>query len=323
MVLARIATRYGIDPETLLEGSGIDPADLSDPMKLITLDQEKSVAFRFIDMVPLPWLGLEIGKDYHFSANGKLGMAMMCCENLLEALKMILEFSDLTASYHQYIMTIDGEIGTAVFKEISDLGKHKRFFCESEIASLHAMAHVSHIGHDVFKELHFAYPRPSYASKYQEHFHCPMFFDASCNKIIFDANQLERPLMMANPLVKQTLENECRQLLPRLHSNSSVTAKIRQELFNHPDVFPTLEDMAKRINLSPRTLRRRLMEEKTSFKAIITDIRKDKALELLKTTSLTMENVALRLGFSEVSSFYRAFKSWTGRTPNSFREGSL
>lgn len=83
------------------------------------------------------------------------------------------------------------------------------------------------------------------------------------------------------------------------------------------------DQLARRISLSPRTLRRRLVDEGTSYNAILAEVRQGRAMELLTTTRLSMENVALHLGFSEVSSFYRAFKSWTGSTPSRFREKVL
>ena len=320
VVLSRIGSRYGIEPETLLEGSGIEPRDLYDPLKRISLAQEKKVAMRLIERAPVPWLGLEVGKEYHFSANGKLGMAAMCCETLLEALLLIMAYSPLTASYHQYVIEVKGDRGMARFHELIDLGNLRRFLCEAEVASLYAMTGALLKQPGAFMELHFAYPQPPYASKYHDYFQCPVCFDAPSHMIVFNMKLLNSPIMMANPLAKQALISDCDMLLPLLKEHETITEKVLQELSIQKEGTPTLEELAKRINLSSRTLRRRLMEEETSYNAIVADIRKKRAIELLTTTRLSMEKVATRLGFSEVSSFYRAFKSWTGRRPNTFRE---
>ena len=322
VILARIATRYDIPPPTLLEGSGLTPNDLADPQKLINNAQSQQVSRNFIRLVPIPWIGLEVGGEYHFSANGKLGMAMMCCETLKEAVELALTHIELTGSYHQYSLAIEGDTGTARMKEIIDLGDLRPFVCEAEIASLHSMARIGYGEETIFREIRLAYPAPSYAPRYEAMFKCPVSFNAATHSIVFDAGKLDAPLKFANPLVKTTLKKECGQLVARLLDQATVAARITQELSYLEDAYPTLEQMADQLNMSPRTMRRKLMEEHTSYKHILNDIRKIRAMTLLQTTDLPMEKVALHLGFSEVSSFYRAFKSWTGQTPNTFRKNT-
>lgn len=320
VVLARIAARYGVHRETLLEGSDIDPADLDDPQRIIRIEQERIVADRLIQLTDVPWVGLEVGREYHFSANGKLGMAVMCCETVLEALKLIMAYIHLTGAYHQYIISIKGETGYARFRELTDLKDVRRFTCEAEIASVNSMIRIGYNNAAVFREIHFAYPQPVYADKYDEIFNCSVFFNAPENLIVFDAGHLYRPMLMANPLVRSAMEKECARLSARLREQDTLSARIYQELWAcREDGFPTLDEMARRIYMSTRTIRRRLTGENTSYKAIQTEIRKSMASNLLLTTDLPMETIATRLGFSEPSSFYRAFKTWTGCTPNTYR----
>lgn len=320
VVFNRVADRYGIRPEVLLKGSGIHPEDLNDPQKLINTTQERTVALNFIKHIPVPWIGLEMGQNYHFSANGKLGMAMMCCETMMDALKLILNYIHLTASYHQYSIRIKGKTGYAKFKELVDLGEVRRFVCEGEMASIHKMASLSYEDVNIFKEMHFAYPVPSYAKRYNEIFGCPVIFNAPEHRVIFDAQHLFNPLKLANPLLKTGLEKDCREMAARMQDHETLTERIRQEILHQQDSPPTLDQLARRINISPRTIRRKLMKEKTTYKTILTNIRKDKAVDLLLTTRMPMEKIAIHLGFNEVSSFYRAFKNWTGMTPSKYRE---
>ncbi|GAB6097106.1 AraC family transcriptional regulator [Desulfatiferula olefinivorans] len=319
LIMARVAERHGIAREVLLAGSGLVSGDLEDPRKHITLLREKAIARRFIDLVNIPWIGLDVGAEYNFSANGKLGMAMMCCDTLLDALKLVLTYLPLTGSYHRYSLTIDGTRGVARFREMTNLDGFRAFCCEAEVGSIQAMAKASRIHSDVFRELHFAYPRPNYAERYEALFDCPIVFNAPENMMVFDAKHLTRPLPLANPLARRALERDCAQMLPLLQAHDSIGAHILQELTVSRDPVPGFDQMARHLGLSPRTLRRRLLAEKTTYTGIVTEFRKARALELIRTTSLTMEQVAARLGFGEVSSFYRAFKAWTGCTPSRFR----
>lgn len=321
VVLLRVAARYGIGVERLLEGSGITSDDLNDPQKLITIRQELTVTRSLGTLVPeVPWIGLEVGKDYHFSANGKLGLAMMCCETLMDSLTLAMNYIHLTNSYHQYSLYVRDGMGYGEFRELMDLGEIRRAVCEAEVSSLHCMAKLGHGGEGVFKEIRFDYPRPPYSEKYEELFQCNVVFDAPCHTLVFDADNLEKPLKLANPLVRHAMEQECRRMLPLLKQHESMTHRIHQELSAQKEGFATLDQLARRISLSPRTLRRRLVDEGTSYNSILAEVRQGRAMELLTTTRLSMENVASHLGFSEVSSFYRAFKSWTGSTPSRFRE---
>jgi AraC-like DNA-binding protein len=214
-------------------------------------------------------------------------------------------------------------MGYGEFRELMDLGDIRRAVCEAEVSSLHCMARLGHGSEGVFKEIRFDYPRPPYAEKYTELFQCNVVFDAPCHTLVFDADNLEKPLKLANPLVRHAMEQECRRLLPLLKQHESMTHRIHQELSSQKEGFSTLDQLARRFSLSPRTLRRRLVDEGTSYNAILAEIRQGRAIELLTTTRLSMENVASHLGFSEVSSFYRAFKSWTGSTPIRFRESHV
>lgn len=101
---------------------------------------------------------------------------------------------------------------------------------------------------------------------------------------------------------------------------SRLADRIRHELSFGPDGYPTLEQLARRINLSPRTIRRRLTMENTSYKNIVSDMRRSQAMHLIRSTQLPMEKIAVKLGNSDLANFYHAFKGWTGGTPASFRK---
>jgi AraC-like DNA-binding protein len=125
---------------------------------------------------------------------------------------------------------------------------------------------------------------------------------------------------MANPLSRNAYEKECKRVHLRLKEQGTTLDKIRQELLYQDEGIPSLEQIALRLNVSPRTLRRRLTAEGTSYKILVNDMRKGKALDLLNTTNYSIEKIAIELGYSDVPNFYHAFKSWTGKTPSEYRK---
>jgi AraC-like DNA-binding protein len=319
-VFVRAAQQYGIDPREILAGSGITMSELNDPLRIITTAQEIMVGRKLAQRAPAPLSGLDLGQHHHLISKGKLGMAAMCCEKALDALKMMLTYIDLASSYFQYDLTVEGKKGCVRLKELVSLDDFRLYVCETEVVSLYTICSMILDDAHVFNEMRFEYPAPDYADRYKEIFHCPVFFDAPENIFIFDAAILERPLKHANPLAKKVLEQECRQLCERFNERATVQDKIRHELLFAKGDFPTLDQLTGRVNMPERTIRRKLALEGTSYKDILSDIRKQKALELIASGDCSMEKIASQLGYSEVAGFYHAFKTWTGTTPANFRK---
>ena len=315
----RAARQFGLDPRQLLAGSAIEKWELEDPFRIITTAQEIMVGRRLAQLAPAPLIGLDLGQHHHLISKGKLGMAAMCCETALEALNLLFTYIDLAATYFQYDLTVAGGKGFVRLKELVDLEEFRRYVFETEVVSLHTICAMILDDAQVFSELRIAYPAPDYATRYRDIFHCPVVFDAPEHLLLFEAAILDRPLKHANPLTKKVLEEECRQLCRRLNENTSLRDRIRHELLFADRYFPTLDQLANRINMTERTIRRRLAAEGTSYKDILAEIRRQKALAFIAAGDFSMEEIAEKLGYSDVVGFYHAFKTWTGTTPAAFR----
>jgi len=321
-ILARYVRTRGFDVNALLAGSGIHPRDLDNPDIFVTPEQELSVMRRIITLVPESKIGLIIGQQYHIGVQGKLGAAAIFSDTGLEAVTMFLKYIALTLTYFQYELTVKDHLAFLRIKELIDLKDLRIFVCEREFVSIYRI--IS----DVLKapvplnEIRFAYPKPSYASSYEEVFHCPVKFNAPGHMIIFDRKLLSMPLPMSNPIAKKTYEEECKHDCLRLKVKETMTDQIRQEILFKKETFPSFTQLSRHMNISPRTLRRRLTGERTSYKSIVEDIRKNKAIDLLQTTTHSTQQIAAELGYSDLSNFYRAFKRWTGRNPGFYRKES-
>jgi AraC-like DNA-binding protein len=319
-VFVRAAHQYGIDSRELLAGSGIEIGELDDPYRIITTVQEITVGRRLAQLAPVPWIGLELGQHHHLFSKGKLGMAAMCCETVRDAIKLIMSCIELTSTYVQFDITIKDKLVFVRIKELLRIKDLRRFICETEIVSMHTICTLIMDDINVFKELHLAYTAPDYATKYKEIFRCPVVFDAPEHLVIFDAAFLDKPLKLANSLTRKVLEQECRQLCQRLNEQKIIKDRIRHELLIADAEFPSLNQLARRINIPERTIRRKLAIEGTSYKDILSEIRKHHALELIQTTDFSMDKIAELLCYSDVASFHHAFKVWTGYTPASYRK---
>jgi AraC-like DNA-binding protein len=113
-------------------------------------------------------------------------------------------------------------------------------------------------------------------------------------------------------------------LLVRYRDQTRMSERVRRLLRRHlAGELPSLEQISQQLALTPQTLRRRLQAEGQGFQALKDDLRRDAAIAYLADPSLTLLDIASRLGFSEASTFHRAFKGWTGLAPGAYRQSRL
>ena len=112
---------------------------------------------------------------------------------------------------------------------------------------------------------------------------------------------------------------QCERICAELERGGSFAELIRQHLVQLPNQLASLETIADRLCTTPRTIQRKLAIEETSFKELLEDVRKNLSLEYLQATDLSIEDIALRLGYADAPSFSHAFKRWTGKSPRSAR----
>jgi AraC-like DNA-binding protein len=319
-ILADYARKYGIESDLLLAGCGIQSHDLHDPEMFITTKQEMMVFRRIIKLIPDPKLGLHVGRKYNISANNKVAIPAMFCNTFLDFIKMMFRYIEVTLAYFRYDLTVKDNLAFLRKEELIDLGDLRSFVTDRELMSVYMMASGALGTPLVLNEIRLAYPKPDYASYYQEIYNCPVTFDADENMISFDKSFLFMPLPMSNALARNAYEKECKRVYLRLKDKGTTLDKIRQELLYQDEGIPSLEQIALRLNISSRTLRRHLTAEGTSYKILVNDMRKEKALDLLNTTNYPIEKIATELGYSDGPNFYHAFKSWTGITPSEYRK---
>jgi AraC-like DNA-binding protein len=122
----------------------------------------------------------------------------------------------------------------------------------------------------------------------------------------------------ADPAATRLAREQCERELAALGEGAPVVGRVRGLL--RDDLSLSLPDAAKRVSMSPRTLKRRLAEQGTTFTELIDDARRQRALVLLEDRRLTLEAIAAELGYSDTANFSRAFRRWTGRPPGEARD---
>ena len=154
---------------------------------------------------------------------------------------------------------------------------------------------------------------------YNDFFKAPLNFSAKRNALVFDHEQIEKKLVFSNPKLARANDQMVVDYLDRF-DRENITQKVRIQIIDHlPSGVPAQKKIAQSLNLSLRSMQRQLQREKTTFQSALEDIRKTLARQYLKNSPRPIGEIAYLLGFSEPSSFVRAFKRWNGKTPSQYR----
>ena len=170
----------------------------------------------------------------------------------------------------------------------------------------------------------FAFPAPSHAAEYARFFEGAERFDQPFTGIVLDGALLVVPSPQRDDDVRIALEELAAQRLRRIQRRTPYAVRVREHLVEH--AWPHRTDMpsvARAMHISVRSLRRRLVAEGTSYDEVLHEALAIVAKRFLRNPNRTIQAVAYDMGFSDASTFHRAFKRWTGTTPNAFREREL
>jgi AraC-like DNA-binding protein len=169
-------------------------------------------------------------------------------------------------------------------------------------------------------EIRFAHREPADTSEHQRILAAPLRFDANENAIVLPSSALDLPHARADARLVHMLDRHARDLLGRLPEVHDFTDRVRAVLAAElRGGNPSAEHVADTLHMSVRTLSRRLADLGTSHKELLDTLRCELAKTHLAADALAIGEVAFLLGFSEASAFHRAFRRWTGRTPQEFR----
>ena len=136
----------------------------------------------------------------------------------------------------------------------------------------------------------------------------------------FRMPRLDAPLRCSDSEVNEICLRQCDQGIKQIMNNDRVLTRLRSQLRRTPWSIPSLEEAARELGMSGRTLQRHLEDEGTTYRQVVNDIRLDLASGYFRSSGMTSKEVGYSLGFEDTNAFRRAFKSWTGQTIHEFRQ---
>ena len=266
-----------------------------------------------------PGFGLRAADHLHPSHLGALGYAWLASTSLRTALNRISRYVHFVADDIE--VNLD-ETGDLLIVTVTEAGNSERsaWGSDSSLAILVALCRMNYGDRLTPVTVEFRHAAPDDTGGYFGFFRCPVQFGRAADRITLPKSIVDEKLPSANPQLAQLSDQVMIQTLGRL-SKERIVPRVKSVII---DLLPSGnvsdEQVAAELNMSTRALQRKLNRKETTFKQLLTEIRQELADKYIRNNQLSLTEISFMLGFSEVSSFSRAFKRWNGESPSEYRD---
>lgn len=315
----RTVSAAGVDPKPLIEEVGIDPMLLADPEARVPIKKMERFWGLAAKATNDPAFGLRVPQ---YLANASL----YALDTLIDAAPNL----DAGAKYLQKYLDV---LSTGVDVQLQLVGSNQleitvdtflNHIPEAVDATVAAVVNgmLARMGTRLTIEaIDMARPRPDDASEYERILGAVIRFDCERSRIVCTTkDDVRAPSPHANPPLEAALQKTLSDYLDRL-GGSPLIIQVRQEIMRlMSSQEPTLDMVASKLNVSGRTLQRRLINEGTGYRELMDEVRKDMAEQLVVNSQLSFTEIAFRLGFRDASNFSRVFRRWFAMSPSDYRQ---
>jgi AraC-like DNA-binding protein len=312
--------RQGIDTNAIFSRLGVDE-DYVYTDQLRTPHSAQLYFWQVVeDVSGDPDIGLHLGQRLPAYKGQVLEYLFLSSPTFGEGLRRAQNYQRLLSDAANTGFFIEGDNACMVLDAASDEVQRLRHFSECFVQGL--ITFFRSVTDDTFRpsRIEFEHDREANQSYVADVFGCEVVFGAKENRLYFPVELLEHASPHAEPELLDLHERFASEQVARLEKKDIVgqVERIVAELLDSGEV--TLDAVATRLGIKPRTLRTRLTEAETSFNQVLADFRYRLARQLLATTDESIDEIVYLTGFSEPSTFYRAFKRWSNMTPIEYRK---
>ncbi|NRB71941.1 MAG: AraC family transcriptional regulator [Xanthomonadales bacterium] len=319
-VLWRIIESYKLDPDVFFRDAGLEVEWPIEPGTRVSYEQLDQVRAAAAEATGDPAFGLRAAQVVHPSQIGALGYAWLASSTLRTAMTRMHRFVrvlndrgtlDLVEEKGHFLAQIS----------VAQASRNRRVRDDAQLAYLVTLCRMNG-GPDLNPEfVGFCHAEPEDLRPYEALFRCPVYFSREHNELALSSRDLDRPLPSANHVLAHMNDRIVVQRLAKLDQDdipNRVRAAIMEQL---PCGTISDESVADALHMTSRTMHRKLKQEGESFRTLLKAVRQDLAEQYMADNSLTLTEITFLLGFSEMSSFSRAYKKWNGVSPSAARSG--
>jgi len=320
-LVAQTLRTYNCDPEPLFREAGLDMGRLSNPDTRYPGNRVQHLWQLAVDASGDPCFGFVAGEQVQPVVLHGLGFSWLASDTLRDALTRLVRYSRLiSTAANMHLRDTDDSLDLVLLPP-----KGVKLVPAFQDAGMSAFLRMCRLtAGDEIDPVHVSikHSRPDCALKLQAYFRAPIEYDADNNILSFSKQLVDAPLTHANPELARINDQTVVDYLARF-DRDSLTMQVRSKIIERlHDGTPNQGTIAQSLNVSLRSLQRKLNKEETNFKALLESTRRELALNYIRETHRSLGEITYLLGFSEPSNFTRAFKRWTGVSPNEYRDNS-
>lgn len=307
-----------IDPAPLYKKAGIKVKLLRNPNARISISRVDAIWAQAVNIVKDPCFAIDMAEFWHPSQMGALGYAWLASSSLRRAF----------ARADRYIHVVSEDLNLVVsdtpagLKIVIDLDNSAFTLPQHHDLALTIVMHMCryNFGEElVASNISLAHAEPECSQKINNYFRTDVLFDAAQTSLTIARADADKRLPSGNKQIAQMHDEMLMKYLVEI-KQGDIVQQVQSIIFdNLPDGQVTDRLVASELNLSERSMQRRLKEKKTSFRYLLDGVREMMAKQYIENPLNRMSDIAFLLGFSEQSAFSRAFKNWTGLSPVEYR----
>ena len=318
--IAQALRSQGVDAMALVEEVGIDPSAVINADRRVASDAVHQLLSRSVELSSDEAFGIIAAEHLQPQVLNGLGLAWLASDTVYDGLKRTVRFSSVLSTGTEMQLSEDGEFVHLLIRRSGKVATFEPAAADFGVGIIMRMCRLTMGEFIAPVKVKMQRPKPADPARFESMLSSTIEFDCEETSLTFYLNDILVPLVTGDPALARVNDAQTQGYLDRITASSTSKGVIEKIVEKLPDGPPTQQQVADSLHLSNRTLQRRLKDEGTSFMDLLQDTRMDLARNYLLQPSRSIVETSYLLGFSEPSTFSRAFKRWTGQAPTEFRE---
>jgi len=316
--------RRGVPTDDLLRQVALRRTDLADPEARVPYSAVIGLIERAAALTGDASFGLRLGASRDQHDSGLLGFVLLNSSTLMDALANLRRYFRVVGDGEEFEIERGGPLVTLRFREtepdLRGLRQNSDYIASMLVRACRDMTRrrVSPV------RAEFIHGRPNQKVEYADLLDCPVRFNAEWDSLVYPAEAMRLPVVGANNKLLKVLQEACRMVVGPTPRKHDIVHDVRELIIDKlTKGTAQLDEIARELNMSSKTMERRLAERATTFSALLEEVRSTLAKRYLRESDYRLEQIAYLTGFSEPAALVRAFKRWTGTTPIRFRQQQI
>lgn len=313
----------GHDPKLVFDRAGIDSTQLTDPNARYSVSKMQKLWNEACSITNDPCFGLYVGKRWQPTTFHALGFAWLASSSLLDALERLYRYAHIVSSSLEVKLELRGEAYVLTVGAQNRVTVSAPASIDAALVALVIMCRqICGDGYNPQSVL-MRHARLPCCGRFEIFFRAPIEYGVGENGVIFDASTINERLHTGNAELARVNEDVVIKYLSHMN-HASISTRVKAYLIERlPSGYTREEEIAEFMNMSLRSLQRKLLEEGTSYFRLLEETRRDLAKDYVENSKLSINEIAYLLGFTAQANFTRAFRRWYDMSPSDYRVSLL